>query len=247
MQSCDATQSKLGGQSPASVLELLQAFLVRNMHSKPLLVVDMVEHRSLDSNIRVFTLPPCRFRLDGHKSVPLWVGKETNMSRNIANHLSMWLRVEYHRMQAAYSQREWLFVPEQFWLRDDESWPTSWLQWSSSPAEKNQESFNACGELLHSLSVPASLLISERDLLDPPIAIKVTQHVCWDPAIVTTWAQSITAYPYGPNSWSVSQSHSTTCCAATCHWSQWKQMSGLSLDCASNELGPLIWVYLRGL
>jgi hypothetical protein len=82
MQSCDATQSKLGGQSPASVPELLHAFLGRNMHSKPLLAIDMVEHRSLDSNIRVFTLPPCSFRLDGHKSVPLWVGKETTMSRH---------------------------------------------------------------------------------------------------------------------------------------------------------------------
>ena len=235
MQSCNATQSKLGGQSPTSVPELLHAFLGRNMHSKPLLAVDVVEHRSLDSNIRVFIMPPCSFRLDGHKSVPLWVGKETTLSRNIANHLSMWFRVKSHRMQAGRSQGEWLFVPELFCLRDDESWPTSWLQWSSSHVERNQESFNVCGELLHSFSVSASSLVSERDLPNPPIAIKVPQYVCWDSAIVITWAQSITAYPYDPNSWSVSQSHSTTCCAATCHWSRWKQMSGLSHDCTSNE------------
>lgn len=81
-------------------------------------------------------------------------------------------------MQAARSQCEWLFVPELFCLRDDESWPTSWLQWSSSHAERNRESFNRYGELLLSLSVPASSLIPERDLPNPPIAIKVTQHVC---------------------------------------------------------------------
>lgn len=99
-------------------------FFVQSMYSNPRLAVNMVEHRFFHSNICGFTFPPCGFRLDGHKSAPLW--------RNIANHISMWARAESHRLQAAHSRGVWLFVPELFCLHDDESCPTNRPQWSSS-------------------------------------------------------------------------------------------------------------------